>query len=523
VRFAQPARNKRPAAQPVLSAESLLPPLRGWNTRDPVANMAAGYATAMDNFWPTPGDVQARPGYTSHATGFVGTVKTLACWRSATGSEKLFGINDSGAFDVTSAGAIGAVSKTLTDGKCIPLSYTTTGGSFLFLVNGVDSVCYYDGMTWTSTASYAISGGGTLTSSNIVNISAFKRQLFFIEKDSMSFFYLPVDTITGTVYRYPMGAIFTKGGYLTAASTWTIDGGEGMDDYCVFATSRGQLAVFRGTDPSSASTWSLQGVYDLGEPLGKRCFLRYSGDLFYLSKGGLQPLSLALQSTKITNRQAVSDTIAPTFASSASSYGANYGWQGIVSPTDDLLLINIPTTSYTASVQYVMNTDHGAWARVTGWNATSFELMGSQLYMAIGTAVYKAWEGADDNGTDIQCTVKAAFTYLRSRGRSKHVRMIRPVFNTEGGIDFDIGMDADFSEGTDYTSSSISAVSGGVWDTAVWDTDVWASGPGVRQEWMTVEANVGHCVALRLRLAISGAIIRWSATDIAYETGGILG
>jgi len=253
--------------------------------------MAAGYATAMDNFWPTPGDVQARPGYTSHATGFVGTVKTLACWRSATGSEKLFGINDSGAFDVTSAGAIGAVSKTLTDGKCIPLSYTTTGGSFLFLVNGVDSVCYYDGMTWTSTASYAISGGGTLTSSNIVNISAFKRQLFFIEKDSMSFFYLPVDTITGTVYRYPMGAIFTKGGYLTAASTWTIDGGEGMDDYCVFATSRGQLAVFRGTDPSSASTWSLQGVYDLGEPLGKRCFLRYSGDLLPLQRRPAAPVS----------------------------------------------------------------------------------------------------------------------------------------------------------------------------------------------------------------------------------------
>lgn len=53
-----------------------------------------------------------------------------------------------------------------------------------------------------------------------------------------------------------------------AAETWTLDSGEGLDDYLVVTTSEGQVGVFRGTDPTSVATWGLVGVWNLGEPIG---------------------------------------------------------------------------------------------------------------------------------------------------------------------------------------------------------------------------------------------------------------
>ena len=108
------------------------------------------------------------------------------------------------------------------------------------------------------TDGYAISGGGTLLTKDIVNLNNFKRSIYFLKKNSMSFFYLPIDSITGTVSEFPLGALFSKGGYLMAMGTWTIDGGFGTDDYCVFISSEGQAVVYKGTDPSSSTTWALR-------------------------------------------------------------------------------------------------------------------------------------------------------------------------------------------------------------------------------------------------------------------------
>jgi hypothetical protein len=70
-------------------------------------------------------------------------------------------------------------------------------------------------------------------------------------------------------------------GQLTQATALTIT--------LVFVTDQGEVMVYRGTDPSSASTWALIGIWIVGAPIGNRCLMKYGGDLLVLTLDGLDP------------------------------------------------------------------------------------------------------------------------------------------------------------------------------------------------------------------------------------------
>jgi hypothetical protein len=113
-------------------------------------------------------------------------------------------------------------------------------------------------------------------------------------KDSTKGVYLATDAIAGAATEFQFGSLFTRGGHLLAIASWTRDGGSGSDDYLVAISSRGQLAVYAGTDPASADTWALVGVFDVPQPIGRRCWRRYGGDVLLLTVEGLFPLSSLL-------------------------------------------------------------------------------------------------------------------------------------------------------------------------------------------------------------------------------------
>ena len=80
--------------------------------------------------------------------------------------------------------------------------------------------------------------------------------MWVIENDTLSAWYLPVDSVGGAATEYDLSGIFRLGGYLLAGGTWTMDAGEGVDDYWIAVTSEGEVVVYQGTDPSSANTWT---------------------------------------------------------------------------------------------------------------------------------------------------------------------------------------------------------------------------------------------------------------------------
>jgi len=173
-------------------------PIGGLNTRDAVDLMPQTDAIRLDNFFPGSTDVSLRKGYTNHVTGLPSTVQSLLTYQSPS-ANKLFAASNTAIYDVTSSGSVGsAVVTSLSNVQFHHVNFTTSGGSFLFIVNGADAPRHYNGSAW---ATPTLSG---VTGSTLNNVTVFKERLFFIINDSLSFGYLPINAVAGTVSTFPL-------------------------------------------------------------------------------------------------------------------------------------------------------------------------------------------------------------------------------------------------------------------------------------------------------------------------------
>lgn len=496
-------------------------PYAGWNARGNIANMSPLEAITVDNIFPGVQDVMLRKGSESWSIGYAADIQTLHSYDSAT-SSKLFASTNSGIYDATSAGTVGAAVAACTDGQWESVNYATTGGSFLTMVNGVDNAKLYDGTTWetvTAVSAHAITG--VLTTS-LIHVTVHKKRLWFVEKDSMNLWYLPSDSVAGAATRFPVGGIFRHGGKLVATATWTMDSGNGIDDYFVIATSKGELAVYQGTDPASSTTWSLVGVYFVGSPVGRKPFTKYGGDLLFLCDNGLYPLSKLMQSAVVDRTQAISFKIDGALQAAVTDYRDNVGWQMLVFPLGNFLLVNIPTGDSNTIQQFVMNLTTKAWCRFRDWAAVAWTLHGEELFFATARSVVKAWTGASDAGAPIQAIAIQAYSTLGYSGQ-KHVGLIRPVFLLQGNASIRYALDTDFFAIGDASMVMYTGATEALWDSALWDISTWDSvGEKSSPHWRTVSNLPGYMHSFRMQVTATDATWTWTATSFSYKPGGVL-
>lgn len=518
----QPAIKRSNRGLKKASTYSLPPPVGGWNARDPLANMKETDAVTLENWYPMASNVALRKGCEAWATGFSSEPMTLLDWNGPS-SEKLFAATSTEIFSVTAGGAIGSSVSSCTNGAFIHTNIAVAGGQYLVAVNGTDKLKLYNGTTWQNidaTTTPAITG---LATTSLSYVAVLKRRLWFVQKNSTSAWYLPVASVGGALTEFPLGEVFALGGHLTAMASWTIDGGDGSDDYTVFMSSKGEVAVYKGTDPASSSTFAKVGLYYIGEPLGLNCFAKYGGDLLILSQNGLFPMSKALQSATIDRAQALTAKIDTAFTEAASLYSDNPGWCVAVFPQGSFVLVNVPiSTDY--SEQYVMNSITGAWCKFQNIYANDWLVFDKQLYFAGVDKVAKAWTGTSDFGEAIQGNARQAYNYFRSRGRQKHSALVRPTLRTSGNVSLSLSLDADFAN-ADFSSVPAPASAPGFkWDAgdALWDTAVWAGDAETFHNWATVPCAPFFAAALSLQASSSDATIEWSSTDFVYQLGGVL-
>lgn len=497
---------------------SVTAPVGGWDLTSPVSAMRADRALVLDNLFPSPQEVSLRKGFSSHATGLGATVYSLIHYASGSATKR-FAATNAGIYDITAGGAVGAAAISLTDGKLITLNYSNTSGSYLFCVNGVDTLKLFDGTTWTSITGVSVPAITGITTSDISYVHSFKKRVWFIEKNSMSAWYLGTSAISGAATEFPLGEIFTKGGKLLSMASWTLDAGEGADDYLAFATSQGEIAIYKGTDPSSASAWFLVGVYSVGVPISSRCFLKFGGDLLYLSKDGLMGLSSGLQSTSIDRSKSISYLIQPAFTEAAQLYGANFGWQIENYSAANFLFVNVPVSTG-QSHQYVMNTINKSWCRFTNMDATCWLVSESSLYFAEGAVVYQAWNGTSDNGSAVDGLCVSAFHKFGMPG-AKHIELVQPVFEISASVSAYFALDKDFVTSLDTSLVTLGASSSSVWDTATWDSAVWSTGLDLTTFWLTIPNHVGYSHSLRLRISSSTSTFAWSTTNFIVKPAGL--
>lgn len=516
-----PARHKvAPRAQSV-TTQSLPAPIGGWNAKDAISGMDPRYAVQMDNLFPLTTEVMLRKGRIDWATGLPGATDTVAAYNSTTTS-KLFAASGTGIYDVTSGGAVGAAVVTgLTSIRLQHVNYATSAGSFLYLVNGVDKPNFYDGTAWVKVDAASTPAITGVTTTLLIHVNIFKTRLFFIETNSMRCWYLPVNSIGGAANSLDLSSVFSKGGKLIQMGTWSLDAGVGMDDYAAFISSRGQVAIYRGTDPSDATKWLLVGVFDLGAPIGNRALAKFGGDLVTLTYDGIVPMSKLLQSATINNAQSLTYTIQQAISDAVEAFNANFGWEMEVFPTAGMLILNVPISS-SLSHQYVMNTITGAWCRFKDWNATSWELYRDEIYFGTSTKVCKAWSGTSDQSTNINAECIQAFSYFGSPGRFKRFTAIRPIFQADNSPSIAVGLNVDFDLATQVAAPSVTPITTSVYDTATWDSGVWGGSLLPVKPWRTVAA-AGYSAATHIVVASQGVDLRWDATDFIYESGALIG
>lgn len=496
-------------------------PTKGWVTNKNISNMKPDEALLMDNWFPYEDDVALRPGNQVWSTG-IGTtdVETVIGYNGSLGN-KVLAAGSGNIYDITVAGAGVLLQGGFSGNRWQHTQLTIVGsGTYTVMVNGVDTPQRYDG---TTVVANTFTGAG-LDPTQLIDIIQFKGRLLAVQKNTLSFWFLTaLNTFQGAMSRYDLGTLFKLGGSLASIATWTRDGGDGIDDACCFISTMGEVAIFFGTNPGDANAWSLQGVFRIGSPMGTRCWCKYASDIVLLTQNGFLPLSAVL-SAQGTNEavESLSNNIAPTVNQVAALYKNNFGWEPVVFPSGRQLVVNVPIGVSATNVQYVMNTNTGAWCRFTGLAIKCFGLAGDNLYFgSSGGTVWRWAEGTSDNGAAITGQVKIAFNYMGDRGSFKKFDMVRPVLQSDGDLSYSFKVNTDFR---DETPDVVTTSQGGgtAWDAGAWDTTSWGDAYTTFQQWRAANAT-GRCAALNLRVSTAVNTVGLVGVDWRYERGAGLG
>lgn len=518
-----------PRRQQVSRTSSTPAPIGGLNAKDALAGMPPNDAVTLDNFFPTPSSVDLRKGYSPWMTGMSTHVESLMVYNNATGS-KLFAAAGTAIYDATSGGAVGAaVVSAQTNARWQHTNFGTTAGQYLYCANGADSMQLYNGTAWQAvtgvSAPIAITG---VTTSTIISVNAYKSRMYLIPKDSLSFWYLPLSSLGGAAAQFDLTPLFKLGGYLMQMATWTIDNAGGVQEYALFISSQGEIAMYSGSDPSSATTWLLVGMFRVGRPVGRRCTVRMGSDLILIGADGYFPLSKALLTDRSQQQEAISDKIVNLVSNDVQNYADQFGWEGVLHPIGSKLICNVPQIQNKTQYQYVMNTISGAWCRFTNWNANCFAVMGDTLYFGsnLGTLansafVAKADLGYSDNGAYIFGEAKTAFQYFGAPGQQKMMKLVRPVFLTTGNMQAGVGMDMDFSDTYPTSTPTFYGTAGTAWNVGAWNTFPWGDISGIKKNWQGV-TGLGYAGALHMRIVNNVSAVQWQAVEYVYEVGGVI-
>jgi hypothetical protein len=320
---------------------------------------------------------------------------------------------------------------------------------------------------------------GDLSSADMAFVWAYKNRLWFVQKDSLSAWYLDVDQVGGEATEFPMGGVFANGGSLLFGARWSLESGAegGLSEQNVFVTTTGEVAIYQGDSPDEAETWRIVGVYRIGAPLGKRAYIRGGGDLAIATTVGLVPLSKAI-SLDVTalNVATVSYKIADAWTDAIRLRGDS-GWQAMIWSENKMAAVAPPDLIGSSSpVLFVSNTETGAWARFTNWHALCLEVYQGQLYFGSPDGkVFKANVGGLDDGEAYSGAVVPLFDDMGTPANSKVGTVARARTRAATRVTDRVDILSDFSINLPPAPDATPLTGTNTWGDGVWGTSQWGS------------------------------------------------
>lgn len=373
----------------------------------------------------------------------------------------------------------------------------------------------------------AFSGG--LTTADMSYVWVYKNRIYFAQKDSLSIWYLDVDSIGGDATEYPLGGIYGRGGSVLWGATWSLEAGDqgGLSEQNIIVSSEGEVAVFQGLSPEDVQTWTKTGVYRIGRPLGKKAHFRGGGDIAVATSVGLVPLSKAV-SLDVTalSPATVSFSILDAWQDAVTQRGFDE-WQCEIWPEGKMAIISPANPNQATPVLFVTNSETGAWCRFTGWDARAIEIFEGKLFFGSADGcVYEGNVTGADDGDVYTGTYIPLFSDLGAPASAKIPHLGRATVRAAATINAALTARFDFDVSPLPPPDAVVVTGGAVWGAAIWGQATWgaASPEVVSANWQSL-GGIGSVSALELMISsgttapLDAEIIR---LDMTYSTAEVV-
>ena len=497
---------------------------------------------------PSERGMTVRKGFREHAIGLPSELHTLVPFDGADSlgvGDKLFAVTKEGIWDITIKGdppisMLTFATTTATAGYGPFTHYTNDAGvETLFYADSINGLFAYDTLlnTWAQAAGIT---GPVIT--NVRFIVSHKQRLWMVEESSTDAWYLPVGSKSGAATEFFFGSKFKHGGSLEGLFNWTVDGGEGVDDYLIAVSHAGDVIPYKGADPSSASTWEMVGTYYIGEiPEGPFFGSEQGGELYLLSAFGLIGMGDLLRGVDTLSLQAGAEgsgrtaKITGILRDDIHRTIAEHGWGVQSVPSEGGMIITSPTVGSAPPIQFFYNVAMGGWGfwrdvpitAFTSWQSSPYFGTEDGRVMIMDVTVDEALltppvDGL--NGRDIEFSILTHFSALEQDGIFKRVNLIRPDFVAEAPLsqvsiaryDYDLG-ESSLAGAEEITHPDSPAT----WGISKWDDEVWGSNEFNKYNFIGGGWGIGRYVAIATKgeCRVLTRLVGW---DVTFSSGGSL-
>jgi hypothetical protein len=538
-------RVRKQASPPTAQQYTVPASVGGINALSSLMEMPPNDCVWCTNLMPSEYGMRLRKGYTEWANGLAAEVRTIIPFEGQSAdvsSDRLWAVTENGIYNVTLSGD---TSPNLD--QAFSVQGEEAGyGVYTEFTNDANNryLMYADAQNglWLYTEDTELWTVPSLVGPDVTNIAfvmTWKNRLWFVEQDSGDAWYLPPNAIQGTAQKFTFGSKFTHGGELMGLWNWTVDGGDGVDDFLVAVSRGGDVLIYHGTDPVLPD-FGLRGSFFISEvPESRRLAVEYGGELYLLSTYGITSVRDLLQGHEPTHTgtPGPSSKISRALRDSVQVGKDKFNWALHIHPADGFLQVISPYDEQLEALQYTQNLLTSSWGRWGNVPINCAETWSGEYFFGTKDGQIFWYDGVVDGtlldgtvGQPIEFEVLTSFQAPGSHVTYKRVSTIRPIGILAGTASINVKAVYDYKVDALSTMAQpppLSITGGSLWGAsegdpngATWDQDVWdyslagASIP-IGALGMGRAVAVGMKGSAATRLTLMG----W---DMLYTSGGPL-
>lgn len=508
-------------AKTLAKREAIGNPTGGLNARDAYHEMGADDLLVAVNVVCRKSGAETRPGFYNMATGLDGPVQTLVDYQLPSKTVDVFAATPSKLYRLS--GGVGPAVEigTNTNGWMSTATLSNPGSTFLYFVNGTDAPRLWNGSALITPTFVPKAPDGSIwpgfKASKLHLVCSHHTMFWFAEQNSLRLWYLDHNAIQGPLQMLDLSPLCRKGGSIIGIASNGPGGGRTIENKLHIVTSEGELVIWNGTYPKNAATWSWAGTYEVGIPIGRRCFADHGGTLYLLTTDGIVSVAhVAARAQAEQEYTAVTDKIREL-------------WLEVTGIKSDAIAfldggkIGFKVVTMPDGRQLVQEGQTGAWSLFDGLNAQSFCDVSGSLYFGSSTGTIGKLAAESDDGRAITCYVGHAYSQFKTPAR-KLFKRARLKFRRVAPATPKIGMMTDYQDLPARFAAQPIDGAYWRWSELKWDQTPtpWTKEQRTSAEnlWRTV-AGRGHAGSLLVSWqSVSGIV--YQGADIMFESGGML-